>query len=183
MNDQIIHAVMYRNYEIGTLCNSGAWGAATLFSMITDKVTCPGCRGRLDGGEPMEPNDAGHDRRLLMSVNWAEPDKRIVLVRCPHTIGLAVLVQADSSNTLAELPCPCNDRSEVMATVLPAFRRSDLTPFQDLIEHYSREAAEVADMEPPPLGQPVRRICEVVPIFSEESDGKHKATVGRDEIR
>jgi hypothetical protein len=45
----IVHAVMYRDYKIGSLCRSGAWGAATMFSMVTDDVTCPGCRSKLDG--------------------------------------------------------------------------------------------------------------------------------------
>lgn len=49
-DQQIIHAVMYRDYKIGTLCNSAAWGPPMLFSAITDKVTCPGCRDKIDGG-------------------------------------------------------------------------------------------------------------------------------------
>jgi hypothetical protein len=45
----IVHAVMYRDYQIGTLCDSRAWGPPMLFSTITDEVTCPGCRAKLDG--------------------------------------------------------------------------------------------------------------------------------------
>lgn len=51
MNDRpMIHAVMYRNYKIGTLCDSSAWGPAVLHSTVTDEVTCPGCRAKIDGG-------------------------------------------------------------------------------------------------------------------------------------
>lgn len=51
----LIHGVMYRNYQIGTLCDSRAWGPPMLFSAVTDKVTCPGCRAKLDGRPLVEP--------------------------------------------------------------------------------------------------------------------------------
>lgn len=48
----IVHAVMYRDYQIGTLCDSRAWGPPMLFSAVTDDVTCPRCREKIDGGRP-----------------------------------------------------------------------------------------------------------------------------------
>jgi len=56
----IVHAVMYRDYKIGTLCDSQAWGPAMLFTTITDHVTCPGCRAKLDGIAP------AYDQRALV---------------------------------------------------------------------------------------------------------------------
>jgi hypothetical protein len=49
MSNHIIHAVMYRDYKLGTICDSNAWGPPTLFTMVVEKVTCPGCRTTLDG--------------------------------------------------------------------------------------------------------------------------------------
>jgi hypothetical protein len=49
MNDPIVHAVMYRNDQMGTLCDSRAWGTPSLFTAITEDVTCPGCRKKLEG--------------------------------------------------------------------------------------------------------------------------------------
>lgn len=45
----IVHAVMYRDYKIGTLCNSLAWGAPDRWTTVTDQVTCPACRSKIDG--------------------------------------------------------------------------------------------------------------------------------------
>lgn len=45
----IIHAVMYRNYKIGTLCDSLAWGAPDRWTTVTDEVSCPACRTKIDG--------------------------------------------------------------------------------------------------------------------------------------
>lgn len=47
----IVHAVMYRDHKMGTLCDSGAWGTPALFTAITEHVTCPGCRDKLDPGQ------------------------------------------------------------------------------------------------------------------------------------
>lgn len=56
-----------------------------------------------------------HDRLILQRAE-AGSDGRVVVVRCPHTIGLTF----EYDDHLALLPCPCNDRSEVVARMSPA---------------------------------------------------------------
>lgn len=46
----IVHAVMYRDHKMGTLCESAAWGTPELFTAVTEHVTCPACRNKLDPG-------------------------------------------------------------------------------------------------------------------------------------
>lgn len=55
-----------------------------------------------------------HDRLILQR---AEQDGgQVVVVRCPHTVGLAF--DMEERGMLALLPCPCNDRSEIVAEVV-----------------------------------------------------------------
>lgn len=42
-----------------------------------------------------------------------------MVVRCPHTVGLCFEVEMDGDDWLMQLPCPCNDRSEIIARVTP----------------------------------------------------------------
>jgi hypothetical protein len=62
-----------------------------------------------------------HDRMILQRKDEGN-DARVVLVRCPHTIGLCF----ETDDYLGLLPCPCNDRSEVVAELVPrpAFSQS-----------------------------------------------------------
>lgn len=53
-----------------------------------------------------------HDRMILES---AHSLASVVVVRCPHTIGLCYRLD---DGFLANLPCPCNDRSEIVAEVV-----------------------------------------------------------------
>ena len=59
-----------------------------------------------------------HDRLVLRRKDEGN-DARVVLVRCPHTIGLCFEVDTPEPGWLALLPCPCNDRSEVIADLVP----------------------------------------------------------------
>lgn len=158
MNDlPIIHAVMYRDYKIGTLCNSGAWGAPEAFSMITDRVTCPGCRGKLDGGEVTEPEDPGHDRRVIEQALKSNPMEWAALVRCQHVTGLALRVRGDRPNSyfLKMLPCPCNGPREEIGTLTGRFdkrpfsayfRRRVLVISRAIAESAIRRGLDVSDL-------------------------------------
>lgn len=58
-----------------------------------------------------------HDRMIL---EGADDLDTVVVVRCPHTIGLCYLTDhgGDVGEMLGNLPCPCNDRSEIVAKVV-----------------------------------------------------------------
>lgn len=61
--------------------------------------------------------DPTHDRRMLQRADGVSPgDLVVVVVKCPHTIGLCYQL---ADGTLAQLPCPCNDRSEIVARIVP----------------------------------------------------------------
>lgn len=55
-----------------------------------------------------------HDRLVLRRADEGGGD--VVLVRCPHTIGLCFEMEDGS---LGLLPCPCNERSEIIAELVP----------------------------------------------------------------
>lgn len=58
-----------------------------------------------------------HDRLILRRADEGVTDaRRVVLVRCPHTIGLTFEMD---DGWLALLPCPCNDPSEIIADLVP----------------------------------------------------------------
>ena len=59
-----------------------------------------------------------HDRLVLQRAD--KRGHRVVVVRCPHTIGLAILMpELNDLDYLGLLPCPCNDRTDVLADVVP----------------------------------------------------------------
>jgi hypothetical protein len=69
---------------------------------------------------PVDPYD-NHDRRILEDADSGGSDAEIVVVRCPHRIGLCYRgapAPDMESDWLMRLPCPCNDRSEVVAVVV-----------------------------------------------------------------
>lgn len=57
-----------------------------------------------------------HDRFILRRAE--EQGGRVVVVRCPHAVGLAFELE-EPEGFLGLLPCPCNDPSEVVARVVP----------------------------------------------------------------
>jgi hypothetical protein len=76
-----------------------------------------------------DPYD-NHDRRILEDADAGLVDKQIVVVRCPHRIGLAYQgspAPGMEDDWLMRLPCPCNDRSEVVATIEPIEEGCDCT--------------------------------------------------------
>jgi hypothetical protein len=81
---------------------------------------CPR-HGRTSPTPSVDPYD-NHDRRILEDADAGRVDARIVVVRCPHRIGLAYQgapAAGMEDDWLMRLPCPCNDRSEVVAVVEP----------------------------------------------------------------
>lgn len=68
-----------------------------------------------------DPYD-NHDRRILEAADAGEiADAQIVVVKCPHRIGLTLVGEPapGMGEFFMRLPCPCNDRSEIVATVEP----------------------------------------------------------------
>ena len=66
-----------------------------------------------------DPYD-NHDRRILMDAYTNLIRKEVVVVECPHRVGLTYRgAPADgmSEDWLMRLPCPCNDKSQVIGTV------------------------------------------------------------------
>lgn len=53
----IVHAVMYRDHQLGTLCQSGAYGNPELYTAVTEHVTCPACREKLEGNRAAESTE------------------------------------------------------------------------------------------------------------------------------
>lgn len=106
----MIHAVTFT----GSLDARGDWA----------KVTCPKClASRPPSTEDLiaalaeEPKamTLSHDRLILQRA--ARDGGRVVVVRCPHTIGLCFELE-EPPGFLGILPCPCNDRSEVVAELV-----------------------------------------------------------------
>jgi hypothetical protein len=64
----VIHAVMYRDYQLGAVCCSEPWVEGMKFSTVTDDATCPACRIKLDGGT----NTTSSDDTLLAIVAFHE---------------------------------------------------------------------------------------------------------------
>jgi len=63
--------------------------------------------------------DPAHDRRLIEEATSDDTGYGLgdlVVVTCPHHIGLAIDGPGDF---LSRLPCPCNDPSQVVAAVTP----------------------------------------------------------------
>lgn len=63
--------------------------------------------------------DPTHDRHLIEEATQDDTSfglSDLVVVTCPHHIGLAIDV---GDNFLHRLPCPCNDPSKVVAAVTP----------------------------------------------------------------
>lgn len=86
------------------------------------KVTCPAClvhkpksTDELIAGLAEEPKvmTVSHDRLILQRAD--QDGGHVVVVKCPHTIGLCFELE---DGMLGLLPCPCNDRSEVLAEVV-----------------------------------------------------------------
>jgi hypothetical protein len=53
----IVHAVMYRDHHLGTLCQSGAYGNPELYTAVIEHVTCPACREKLEGNRAAESTE------------------------------------------------------------------------------------------------------------------------------
>lgn len=72
-----------------------------------------------------DPYD-NYDRRILEDFYTGNNvrDVGIVVVKCPHRIGLCYQgepAKGMGEDWLMRLPCPCNDKSVVVAHVLPLF--------------------------------------------------------------
>jgi len=66
-----------------------------------------------------DPYD-NHDRRILEAADAGEVgDAQIVVVKCPHRIGLTLLGEPapGMGDYFMRLPCPCNDPSVMVAKV------------------------------------------------------------------
>lgn len=67
--------------------------------------------------------DPGHDRRILNKAQHPVVSadlSSVVVVKCPHTVGLTFAIdRAGDEPYLADLPCPCNEPSVVIARVVP----------------------------------------------------------------
>jgi len=83
MNAPIVHAVMYRDYQIGSLCESRAWGPPMLFSAVTDDVTCPACREKLDGTTTLSMSK-GQGQINPNAVADNRPRVRLVVTHTTH---------------------------------------------------------------------------------------------------
>jgi hypothetical protein len=105
--------------------------AASVEAGLTREPPCRYC-GSLDhtsaSGHPgiVAPPSPGmgrdHDRAILEGAE--ETPRRVVVVRCPHTIGLCYLEDfgGDDYDLLGNLPCPCNERSEIVGEVVEVAR-------------------------------------------------------------
>lgn len=103
----------------------GACTCSPYFGSCDYSPDCPR-HGRTSVTTTADPYD-NHDRRILEDADAGLIDAQIVVVRCPHRIGLAYQgspAAGMDDDWLMRLPCPCNDRSEVVATVVP---RTDRT--------------------------------------------------------
>lgn len=104
-----------------------------------------------DWHDPAQREAAGmgadHDRQILEAAEkYGRPD--VVVVRCPHTIGLCY--DDAKHGMLANLPCPCNDRSEIVARIVPVDVEQDETtdPYvADRIEQIRRTALRVKPID------------------------------------
>lgn len=80
-----VHTVMYRNGVLGTLCDSLAWGPPTEATAVTADVTCPACRGKLEGAR--ERSSVSHATPgpfvVVISVRTAEELERVLAVVQP----------------------------------------------------------------------------------------------------
>jgi hypothetical protein len=75
-------------------------------------------RGQIAEPDPYD----NHDRRILEAADAGEiADARIVVVKCPHRIGLTLVDEPapGMGEFFMRLPCPCNDRSQIVASVVP----------------------------------------------------------------
>ena len=73
--------------------------------------------------EEPEAMTLSHDRLVLQRAE-ANGDQ-VVVVRCPHTIGLCFLTDYGGKvgEMLGLLPCPCNDPCEIVARIVPTPKR------------------------------------------------------------
>jgi hypothetical protein len=65
--------------------------------------------------EEPKPMTISHDRLILQHAD--RDGGLVVVVKCPHTIGLCFELE-EPDGFLGMLPCPCNDRSQIVARVV-----------------------------------------------------------------